>query len=105
MSSFYVDYNSCVLKLVGSSHFDALIIGLAFTVCWRLFRLVTKYVSKSLFFVQRLDGTIRGEQRKQSMEHFNADGSPVDNVVTYPDDCLVCQLGRVTILDLRCCRL
>ena len=72
-------------------------------VCRLSLRLVTKYVSKLLFFVQRLDGTIRGEQRKQSMEHFNADGSQVGNVVTYPDDCLIRQLGRVAVLDLRYC--
>jgi hypothetical protein len=30
-----------------------------------------------MFVLQRLDGTIRGDVRKQAMDHFNAEGSPV----------------------------
>jgi len=34
-------------------------------------------VIADFFFSQRLDGSIKGEIRKQALDHFNADGSEV----------------------------
>jgi len=41
------------------------------------------YANIVLLFTQRLDGTIRGDIRKQAMDHFNAEGSTVCNKLLF----------------------
>ncbi|KAI0207728.1 Chromodomain-helicase-DNA-binding protein 1 [Lamellibrachia satsuma] len=48
---------------------------LIFSQMVRMLDILAEYLQYRHFPFQRLDGTIRGELRKQSMEHFNAEGS------------------------------
>lgn len=41
----------------------------------RMLDILADYLTLRRFQFQRLDGSIRGEMRKQAMEHFNAEGS------------------------------
>lgn len=41
---------------------------------------LAEYLQLRHFNFQRLDGSIRGELRKQALDHFNAEGSPVNNL-------------------------
>lgn len=38
---------------------------------------IIKTFIPGLFLLQRLDGSIRGDLRKQALDHFNAEGSEV----------------------------
>jgi chromodomain-helicase-DNA-binding protein 1 len=49
---------------------------LIFSQMVRMLDLLGEYLSLRRFPYQRLDGSIRGELRKQALEHFNAEGSP-----------------------------
>lgn len=48
---------------------------LIFSQMVRMLDLLGEYLSYRRFPYQRLDGSIRGEVRKQALEHFNAEGS------------------------------
>ncbi|KPM06229.1 chromodomain-helicase-DNA-binding protein 1-like protein [Sarcoptes scabiei] len=48
---------------------------LIFSQMVRMLDLLGEYLSLRRFSYQRLDGSIRGEFRKQALEHFNAEGS------------------------------
>lgn len=48
---------------------------LIFSQMVRMLDLLGEYLSLRRFSYQRLDGSIRGEMRKQALEHFNAEGS------------------------------
>src|SRR5699024_828014 len=48
---------------------------LIFSQMVRMLDLLGEYLSLRRFPYQRLDGSIRGEIRKQALEHFNAEGS------------------------------
>lgn len=48
---------------------------LIFSQMVRMLDLLGEYLSLRRFAYQRLDGSIRGEFRKQALEHFNAEGS------------------------------
>ena len=39
--------------------------------------LIAEYLELKHFSYQRLDGSIKGELRRQAMDHFNAEGSNV----------------------------
>ncbi|XP_054159378.1 chromodomain-helicase-DNA-binding protein 1-like isoform X2 [Oppia nitens] len=49
---------------------------LIFSQMVRMLDILGEYLSYRRFPYQRLDGSIRGEIRKQALDHFNADGSP-----------------------------
>lgn len=49
---------------------------LIFSQMVRMLDILGEYLSLRRFPYQRLDGSIRGEIRKQALEHFNAEGSP-----------------------------
>lgn len=49
---------------------------LIFSQMVRMLDILGEYLTLRRFPYQRLDGSIRGELRKQALEHFNADGSP-----------------------------
>lgn len=48
---------------------------LIFSQMVRMLDILAEYLQKRHFPFQRLDGTIKGEIRKQAMDHFNAEGS------------------------------
>lgn len=48
---------------------------LIFSQMVRMLDLIAEYLTKRHFSFQRLDGSIKGELRKQALDHFNADGS------------------------------
>ncbi|ELU11024.1 hypothetical protein CAPTEDRAFT_167753 [Capitella teleta] len=48
---------------------------LIFSQMVRLLDILAEYLTMRRFQFQRLDGSIKGEVRKQAMEHFNAEGS------------------------------
>lgn len=48
---------------------------LIFSQMVRMLDILAEYLQLRHFQYQRLDGTIRGDVRKQAMDHFNADGS------------------------------
>lgn len=48
---------------------------LIFSQMVRMLDIVAEYLTKRHFSFQRLDGSIKGELRKQALDHFNADGS------------------------------
>lgn len=45
--------------------------------------ILAEYLQLRHFNFQRLDGSIRGELRKQALDHFNAEGSQVHNLVPH----------------------
>ncbi|XP_053972660.1 chromodomain-helicase-DNA-binding protein 1 isoform X3 [Hylaeus volcanicus] len=49
---------------------------LIFSQMVRMLDILGEYLQKRHFPFQRLDGSIKGELRKQALDHFNADGSP-----------------------------
>lgn len=48
---------------------------LIFSQMVRMLDILAEYLTKRHFSFQRLDGSIKGELRKQALDHFNADGS------------------------------
>uniref|UniRef100_A0A3P9K4I3 Chromodomain helicase DNA binding protein 2 n=1 Tax=Oryzias latipes TaxID=8090 RepID=A0A3P9K4I3_ORYLA len=48
---------------------------LIFSQMVRMLDILAKYLTKKRFPFQRLDGSIKGEIRKQALDHFNAEGS------------------------------
>lgn len=48
---------------------------LIFSQMVRMLDIIAEYLQKRHFSFQRLDGSIKGELRKQALDHFNADGS------------------------------
>ncbi|XP_065078921.1 chromodomain-helicase-DNA-binding protein 1 isoform X3 [Ochlerotatus camptorhynchus] len=48
---------------------------LIFSQMVRMLDILAEYLQKRHFSFQRLDGSIKGELRKQALDHFNADGS------------------------------
>lgn len=48
---------------------------LIFSQMVRMLDILAEYLAKRHFSFQRLDGSIKGELRKQALDHFNADGS------------------------------
>ena len=48
---------------------------LIFSQMVRMLDIIGEYLQKRHFPFQRLDGSIKGELRKQALDHFNADGS------------------------------
>lgn len=48
---------------------------LIFSQMVRMLDILSEYLQKRHFPFQRLDGSIKGELRKQALDHFNADGS------------------------------
>merc|ERR1712130_958319 len=48
---------------------------LIFSQMVRMLDIVAEYLQSLRFSYQRLDGTIRGDLRKQALDHFNAEGS------------------------------
>lgn len=48
------------------------------------------------FFPQRLDGSIKGEMRKQALDHFNADGSEVSLDTVN----IICALLKYHVYDI-----
>ncbi|KAJ8029454.1 Chromodomain-helicase-DNA-binding protein 2 [Holothuria leucospilota] len=48
---------------------------LIFSQMVRMLDIISEYLEKKHFPFQRLDGSIRGELRKQALDHFNAEGS------------------------------
>lgn len=53
---------------------------LIFSQMVMLLDVLAEYLQLRHFNFQRLDGSIRGELRKQALDHFNAEGSQVYNV-------------------------
>ncbi|GAB0096804.1 DNA helicase [Sergentomyia squamirostris] len=49
---------------------------LIFSQMVRMLDILAEYLQKRHFPFQRLDGSIKGEIRKQALDHFNAEGSP-----------------------------
>lgn len=49
---------------------------LIFSQMVRMLDIIGEYLQKKHFPFQRLDGSIKGELRKQALDHFNAEGSP-----------------------------
>lgn len=49
---------------------------LIFSQMVRMLDILGEYLQKRHFPFQRLDGSIKGEIRKQALDHFNAEGSP-----------------------------
>lgn len=49
---------------------------LIFSQMVRMLDILGEYLQKRHFPFQRLDGSIKGELRKQALDHFNAEGSP-----------------------------
>uniref|UniRef100_T1J6Q1 Chromodomain-helicase-DNA-binding protein 1 n=1 Tax=Strigamia maritima TaxID=126957 RepID=T1J6Q1_STRMM len=49
---------------------------LIFSQMVRMLDILSDYLRMRHFPFQRLDGSIKGEMRRQALEHFNADGSP-----------------------------
>jgi len=49
---------------------------LIFSQMVRMLDILSDYLTYRRFSFQRLDGSIRGELRKQALDHFNAEGSP-----------------------------
>ncbi|XP_059619215.1 chromodomain-helicase-DNA-binding protein 1 isoform X2 [Phlebotomus argentipes] len=49
---------------------------LIFSQMVRMLDILAEYLQKRHFPFQRLDGSIKGELRKQALDHFNAEGSP-----------------------------
>lgn len=50
---------------------------LIFSQMVRMLDIIADYLVLKRFPYQRLDGSIRGEQRKRALDHFNAEGSQV----------------------------
>uniref|UniRef100_A0A3Q2Y1N5 Chromodomain helicase DNA binding protein 1 n=1 Tax=Hippocampus comes TaxID=109280 RepID=A0A3Q2Y1N5_HIPCM len=48
---------------------------LIFSQMVRMLDILAEYLRSRQFLFQRLDGSIKGEMRKQALDHFNADGS------------------------------
>jgi chromodomain-helicase-DNA-binding protein 1 len=48
---------------------------LIFSQMVRMLDIIAEYLQKRHFSFQRLDGSIKGELRKQALDHFNAEGS------------------------------
>ncbi|NP_001121770.2 chromodomain-helicase-DNA-binding protein 1 [Danio rerio] len=48
---------------------------LIFSQMVRMLDILAEYLKYRQFLFQRLDGSIKGEMRKQALDHFNADGS------------------------------
>uniref|UniRef100_A0A8C5HVU7 Helicase C-terminal domain-containing protein n=1 Tax=Gouania willdenowi TaxID=441366 RepID=A0A8C5HVU7_GOUWI len=48
---------------------------LIFSQMVRMLDILADYLKSRQFLFQRLDGSIKGEMRKQALDHFNADGS------------------------------
>ncbi|XP_029024995.1 chromodomain-helicase-DNA-binding protein 1 [Betta splendens] len=48
---------------------------LIFSQMVRMLDLLAEYLRSRQFYFQRLDGSIKGEMRKQALDHFNAEGS------------------------------
>lgn len=48
---------------------------LIFSQMVRMLDIIAEYLTKRHFSFQRLDGSIKGEIRKQALDHFNAEGS------------------------------
>lgn len=48
---------------------------LIFSQMVRMLDILAEYLTKRHFPFQRLDGSIKGELRRQALDHFNADGS------------------------------
>ncbi|XP_054880826.1 chromodomain-helicase-DNA-binding protein 1 [Poeciliopsis prolifica] len=48
---------------------------LIFSQMVRMLDILAEYLRSRQFFFQRLDGSIKGEMRKQALDHFNAEGS------------------------------
>lgn len=48
---------------------------LIFSQMVRMLDILSEYLQKRNFPFQRLDGSIKGEMRKQALDHFNAEGS------------------------------
>lgn len=43
----------------------------------RMLDILAEYLQRKHFPFQRLDGSIKGEIRRQALDHFNAEGSQV----------------------------
>ena len=54
---------------------------LIFSQMVRMLDLLADYLQLRHFPFQRLDGGMRGDLRRQALDHFNADGSQVGNRV------------------------
>ena len=52
---------------------------LIFSQMVRMLDIIADYLVLKRFPYQRLDGSIRGEQRRRALDHFNAEGSQVLN--------------------------
>jgi len=48
---------------------------LIFSQMVRMLDIIAEYLQQRRFLFQRLDGSIKGDLRKQALDHFNADGS------------------------------
>uniref|UniRef100_A0A3P8T1W8 Chromodomain helicase DNA binding protein 1 n=1 Tax=Amphiprion percula TaxID=161767 RepID=A0A3P8T1W8_AMPPE len=48
---------------------------LIFSQMVRMLDILAEYLRSRQFYFQRLDGSIKGEMRKQALDHFNAEGS------------------------------
>ncbi|KAG2466975.1 CHD1 protein, partial [Polypterus senegalus] len=51
---------------------------LIFSQMVRMLDILADYLKSRQFLFQRLDGSIKGEMRKQALDHFNAEGSEVN---------------------------
>jgi len=49
----------------------------------RMLDILAEYLTIKHYPFQRLDGSIKGEIRKQALDHFNADGSEVHHAWLY----------------------
>ena len=62
-------------KLLGRLHADGHRV-LIFSQMVRMLDIMSDYMTLRGYQHQRLDGTVTSEQRKKSIQHFNAPGSP-----------------------------
>lgn len=56
---------------------------LIFSQMVRMLDILAEYLQRRHFSFQRLDGSIKGELRKQALDHFNAEGSQVWQPIYY----------------------
>lgn len=54
---------------------------LIFSQMVRMLDILAEYLQRRHFPFQRLDGSIKGEIRKQALDHFNAEGSTVSYII------------------------
>lgn len=60
----------------------------------RMLDILAEYLTKRHFSFQRLDGSIKGELRRQALDHFNADGSQVRRI-HFCNIVFMCRVGEL----------